>query len=110
MGKLEDGTPVYLTECGISPPRVIYQEEPEYTEKARKKNINGTVELSAVVDSTGNVRDVKVEHSLERSMDQSAISAVSKWRFEPGTKDGKPIAVKLNVEVDFRLYGGAKHR
>jgi protein TonB len=37
-------------------------------------------------------------------LDQKAMEAVSKWRFRPATKDGKPVPVMVNVEVHFRLY------
>jgi TonB family protein len=37
-------------------------------------------------------------------LDEKAIAAVSTWRFQPGTLDGQPVAVEVNVEVTFRLY------
>jgi TonB family protein len=37
-------------------------------------------------------------------LDEKAIEAVKNWRFEPAVKDGKPVAVAISVEVDFRLY------
>ena len=49
-------------------------------------------------------RDVKVARSLGMGLDQKAIEAVKKWKFEPALKDGKPVAVQINVEVNFRLY------
>ena len=104
VGKLEDGSPIYMPTCGISPPRVVYQEEPEYSDKARKKKIQGTVELSAVVGADGNVHDVKIEHSAEASLDRQAVAALKKWKFKPATKDGEPVAVKLHTEMSFRLY------
>ena len=33
-----------------------------------------------------------------------AIEAVRQWKFEPAMKDGRPVAVQINVEVNFRLY------
>jgi protein TonB len=37
-------------------------------------------------------------------LDEKAMEAVQKWRFAPGMKDGRPVAVEVNVEVSFRLY------
>jgi TonB family protein len=37
-------------------------------------------------------------------LDQKAVEAVRKWKFEPAMKDGKPVAVQISVEVNFRLY------
>lgn len=57
-----------------------------------------------IVTSEGKVREVNVTKSLEKDLDKRAISAVSGWRFEPGTKDGKPVAVLIRAEVEFNLY------
>jgi len=104
VAKLGDGTPVYRAECGISPPRVTYQTEPEFSEKARRKKIGGTVQLSFVVDQFGNVRDIKVERALNPGLDRNATAAVSKWKFQPATRDGQAVAVQTKVEVTFSLY------
>lgn len=109
VGSLEDGTPVYSFEtatCGITVPRAIYKEDPEYSEWARKKQITGTLILSLIVDRTGKVRDVKVERSVEPTLDQAAINAVSKWKFDPAMKDGQPVAVRIKVDVSFQLFPG----
>jgi TonB family protein len=57
-----------------------------------------------VVDANGNLRGIKVERSLGHGLDEKAIEAVQQWRFKPGTKDGQPAAVAINVEVSFRRY------
>jgi protein TonB len=100
--KLPEG--VYKPGQGVTAPKATYAPQPEYTDKARKQKINGTVVLTMVVTEEGKVRDVRVTKSLDRGLDKQAIAAVSTWKFEPGTKDGKPVAVQLPVEVDFRLY------
>ena len=42
--------------------------------------------------------------SLGLGLDEKALDAVRTWRFEPARKDGVPVAVQINVEVNFRLY------
>jgi TonB family protein len=37
-------------------------------------------------------------------LDEKAIEAIQRWKFEPGRKDGIAVAVLVNVEVNFRLY------
>jgi TonB family protein len=91
-----------LTE--VTPPRPVYHPDSQYTESARKKKINGTVVVLMTVTPEGKVRDVKVIKSLEKSLDQQAMATVSTWKFEPATKDGKPVAVHVPAEVTFRLY------
>jgi TonB family protein len=88
----------------VTRPKCIYQPDPQYTDYARKKKINGTVLVALIVTPEGTVRDVKVTKSLEKSLDKQAVATVSTWRFEPATKDGKPVAVHVNAEVTFKVY------
>lgn len=104
VAHLDDGTPVYHCGCGVIPPRLVQHQEPEYSEHARKKKISGTVVLSIIIDSAGTVRDAKVKQSLEPTLDQQAIAAVDRWKFQPATKGGEPIAVEMEVETSFRIY------
>ncbi len=89
---------------GVSAPRVIYNPDPEYSEKARLAKFQGVCVLWLVVDTDGIPQDIKVARSLGMGLDEKAIEAVKKWRFEPARKNGIPVAVKVNVEVAFRLY------
>jgi len=98
------GGGVFRVGGGVSAPRALNTPDPDYSEEARKAKYQGTVVLWLVVDSSGRPRDVKVARSLGMGLDQKAIEAVRKWTFEPAMKDGKPVAVQINVEVNFRLY------
>ena len=89
---------------GITPPKPIYHPDPKYVDKARREKINGVVVVEMIVTAEGRVRDVKVIKSLDPGLDKQAAAAVRTWKFEPATKDGKPVAVHLKTEVDFRLY------
>ena len=86
--------------------RVIYRVEPEYTEDAREKNIAGTVVLTLTVDHEGLPQNIRVKKSLYPSLDQSAIEAAKKMRFEPAMKDGQPVSMFISVEMDFSVERG----
>lgn len=94
--------PLQITDR-VLPPKLVHSVPPKYTEKARKARIEGTVYLYVVVDEAGIPRNMKVVHSLDPGLDQKAMEAVSEWRFKPGTKDGRPVAVSAQVQVNFRL-------
>jgi TonB family protein len=98
------GGGAYRVGGGVSAPRAIYAPDPEYSEEARKAKYQGTVILWVIVGSDGRVHDVKVQRSLGMGLDEKAMEAVKTWRFEPSRKDGQPVAVQVNVEVNFRLY------
>jgi TonB family protein len=89
---------------GVSAPKAIYAPDPEYSEEARKVKHMGTVVLWLVVGPDGKPRDIKVLRTLGLGLDEKAIEAVRNWRFEPAMKDNKPVAVQINVEVNFHLY------
>jgi protein TonB len=89
---------------GVSAPKAIYSPDPEYSEEARKAKYQGTCVLWLVVGPDGKPRDIRVQRTLGLGLDEKAIEAVKTWRFEPALKDGKPVAVQINVEVSFRLY------
>jgi periplasmic protein TonB len=98
------GGGVFRVGGGVSAPRALNTPDPEYSEEARKAKYQGTVVLWLIVDQGGRPQQVKVARSLGMGLDQKAIEAVRKWTFEPAMKDGKPVAVQINVEVNFRLY------
>jgi periplasmic protein TonB len=98
------GGGAYSIGGGVTGPRVIYAPEPEFSEEARKTKHQGTVVLWLIVGADGRTRDVRVLQSLGMGLDEKALEALRHWRFEPGQKDGIPVAVQVNVEVNFRLY------
>ena len=100
---MADGTSPYRPGPGIVMPKPVYHPEPSYTDAARKAKVTGTVVLSFTVAIDGTTRDIKITRSLRSDLDEQALATVSTWRFEPGTKDGVPVPVRLNVEVSFKL-------
>jgi protein TonB len=98
------GGGVFRVGGGVSAPKALYAPDPEYSEEARKAKYQGTCVLWLVVGPDGHPRDVRIARSLGLGLDEKAIEAVKQWKFEPAMKDGKPVAVQINVEVDFRLY------
>jgi TonB family protein len=94
---------VYHIGGGVTAPVPTNRLEPQYTKKARKKKIQGTIVLYLEVDPTGHAGNIKVTQSLEHGLDEKAVEAVGKWTFRPGMKDGKPVTVATTVEINFRL-------
>ncbi len=88
----------------VTPPRLIYKPEPEYSDEAREMKYQGIVTLSVVVDTDGRTKRVEVVHSLGMGLDEKAVEAVRTWRFEPGMKEGHPVPTQVTVDVDFRLF------
>jgi TonB family protein len=88
---------------GVTAPRLISKQEPEYSEQARKARIQGTVVVSFIINADGRPDDIVVTLPLGEGLDEKAVEAVKKWRFQPGEKDGHPARILTVVEINFRL-------
>ena len=111
-GKVETGqvSPEAPLKVGgsVTPPRVIYSPDPGYSDKAQKAHYQETCVLWLIVGADGHPRDIRVARAIGMGLDEKAIEAVRTWRFKPARKDGQPVAVQINVEVEFRLYGSGE--
>ena len=93
----------YRPGSGITPPELLREVKPEYTEDARRGGIEGDVELEIVVRSDGSVGDVKVLRGLGGGLDRRAVEAVRQWRFAPAKRFGRAVDVLVEVAVEFKL-------
>jgi periplasmic protein TonB len=98
------GGGLYRVGNGVSAPRALFDPEPEYTDEARKAKMQGVVVLALIVAPDGRARDIRVARSLGMGLDEKAIEAVRKWKFDPARRDGQPVSVQISVEVNFHLY------
>ena len=98
------GGGVFKVGNGVTAPHVIFDPEPEYSPEARQAKYQGTVVLWAIIGPDGRPHNLHVKHPLGMGLDEKALEAVSTWRFRPATKDGNPVAVEVEVEVNFHLY------
>ena len=84
----------------------LYQENPPppYPPMARRRGYEGTVLLVVLVEKQGTVKDLRVlRTSGYPVLDQAALDAVRKWRFEPGRKGEEPVEMWVNIPVRFQL-------
>ena len=98
------GTGVYQVGNGVRPPVPIFAPEPEFSDQARMAKYQGLCIVEVVVDTNGLPRDPKVVRPLGMGLDQKALEAVRKYRFKPATLGGKPVAVRMDIEIDFHIY------
>ena len=91
--------------CGqnVTMPQVLKEQKPQYTQNAMRERAQGTVELQAVVAIDGTVSDARVVRPLHPELDEQALEAVKAWRFVPGTLNGKPAPVLVEIEMTFAL-------
>jgi TonB family protein len=93
----------YRVGGGVTAPMLLYKLEPEYSEEARAAKYQGSVLLYVEVGPDGSAHNMHVVNGIGMGLDEKAMDAVSQWKFKPGTKDGAPVTVIANIEVNFRL-------
>jgi bla regulator protein blaR1 len=91
--------------AGVTMPRLVSEVKPQYTAAAMQAKIQGDVELEIVARADGSVSGITVTKSLDavHGLDAAAVAAAGQWRFEPGTKDGRPVDVAINLNMRFTL-------
>jgi TonB family protein len=93
----------YRPGSGVTPPRILREVKANYTEDARRKNIEGEVVLEIVIRRDGTVGDVTLLEGLPSGLNDRAIEAVRQWRFVPAQRLGQPVDVIVEVAVEFKL-------
>lgn len=88
---------------GVEPPRLLREVKADYSDEARRANIEGEVELEIVVRRDGTVGEVKILRGLRGGLNERAVQAVRQWRFAPGRMKGAPVDVVVQVGVEFKL-------
>lgn len=91
-------------QVGMQWPKVVRQITPDYTPNAMRAKVQGTVQMDAVILEDGSVGQTRVTKSLDSELDEQALIAARYWLFEAGTKDGKPVAMKVVLALEFKLH------
>ena len=97
-----DETPVNFVPYD-EPPVVIGKISPVYPEFAKRNKVQGTVVLEVEVLKDGSVRNIRVKRSVPGGLDEAAMDAVRKTKFQPGRSSGQPVDVLLIIPVEFTL-------
>ncbi len=97
------GLDVWDVSGNIKPPVRVFAPDPVYPEAARQARIEGVVVLQAVIDTVGQVVQLRVLKGLPSGLSESALDAVRQWRFRPATLEGRPVAVRYLVTVSFSV-------
>jgi TonB family protein len=102
--KKPEESKIYSLNDGVKPPVVLAKPLPGYTEAARMNRIEGTLKLQAVIRKDGSIDSFKVLKSLGYGLDESTIDTIkTKWRFQPGTLEGKPVNIRSEIEINFKF-------
>jgi protein TonB len=85
-------------------PIATYQAPVLYPFAMRREGITGQVVVEFIVDSNGTVHDAFAFSSTQHEFESAAVSAIMKWRFKPGRKDGHVVITRhMQIPIDFKL-------
>lgn len=87
----------------VAPPTKLFAPSPRYPEIARQAREQGLVIVEAVIDESGAVVRAEIVKGLRFGLNEAALDAIRRWRFEPATLGGKPVAVVYNLTINFQL-------
>ena len=94
----------------ISPPKLIFNVDPEFSDEARRKHISGICLVSLIVDTGGNPQNMHIKRCTDPSFEENSLKAVEQFRFNPATtQEGKPVSVYAAIEINYRLYESNGH-
>jgi TonB family protein len=88
----------------VSAPEVLSMADPSYTPAAHHLKYGGLTKVHLYVGADGLPSHVVIITPLGLGLDEQAMAAVYQYRFKPATRDGEPIRVELNIEVNFRIF------
>lgn len=89
------------TPADLSAPSAIRKVDPAYPLELMRQNVGGTVILLAVIHADGSVGGVRVLRSVDDRLDQYASAALTRWKFDPATKNGAPVDVEATFQIPF---------
>jgi len=97
------GGGAYRMGSGLTPPVLVRQIQPGFTEEALARKIQGEVVVEVVILKNGTVRVVRVLRGLSADLNQKAIEAASQWKFIPAKLKGQPVDLIAEIVVDFNI-------
>lgn len=95
---------IYKIGHGVTAPVLTFAPDAKYTDRARKAHYQGVCVVGLIVGSDGRPRNVHVVHALGMGLDENAVKAANDYRFKPAMFEAKPVPVRINIEVKFRVY------
>ena len=90
--------------AGATRPRDLLTVDGTFSDEARKKKYYGTVKVRLVIGTDGHVHHPEIISTPGMGLDEQALAVLPLWRFQPASKNGKAVAVQINMEMAFNLY------
>jgi TonB family protein len=100
----DDGSPAAIARRGegkLSGPIPTHKADPRFPPDQVKARIDGEVVLYAIIRENGSVDSIQVLRALDPVLDVNAMEALSQWKFQPGSRNGVPVALEAVIHIPF---------
>jgi TonB family protein len=103
VGVLDGNHPVYRAKVGlVNAPKIVSAPDPVYPTTERGQRLENTSHAYIIVDENGDPALVSLNHASKPEFDTASVAAISHWKFDPAIMNGKPVAVLVDVVINFR--------
>lgn len=89
--------------ANVQAPVPLRTVAPEYPYELKRSGVTGLVNVVCLVDEQGRVQEAAVEQSTHDAFAAPAVDALQRWTFQPARRDGQPVAMRVNIPVNFTL-------
>lgn len=87
----------------LIPPVAVYKVDPTHPADLYERGIEGEAIVVLSIDPLGSVVETIVEHATNEEFGLAAMIAASEWIFEPATKNGVPVAIRVRKPFHFKI-------
>ena len=85
----------------LSGPIPTHKADPRFPPDQVKARIDGEVVLYAIIRESGSVDSIQVLRPLDPVLDANAMEALAQWKFQPGSRNGVPLALEAVIHIPF---------
>jgi TonB family protein len=87
----------------LVPPVTVKQVTPKYPKALRKSKGTAIVLIKGIVSANGDFIDYEATQNNEDDAARSALAVMSRYKFQPATLDGKPVAIYIAMSIHFEM-------
>ena len=104
LNTVTDVNAVPTTESNTTPIKILTKPQASYTDRARQAGISGTITVYVLFGANGKILNIIPLNTLGYGLDEQVFKVVRQIKFEPMTRDGKPVSVVKMVQYTFTIY------
>jgi len=102
------GNGATVQNTSVTLPQLVRFTRPQYTDEARRLEMEGAVTIQAEFDIDGNFKVLRIVKGLGHGLDESALAALKNWRFTPAYRNGQRVSVVTFIDVKFIIFDDPK--